>query len=102
MKFKIKYFIEISDHDGYCSGSECELQIKRRSVIVSVDNVGFNHYKVGQKVLLSDFNWQSCLPEYTEINMRGSCYCTTSVDCAQRNLHGHDYRYTIYSVRRVE
>ena len=100
MLLKIKYIVEISDHDGYCSGGECEFQVKRRTKIVTCPFMP--DYEVGSKIPLWEYDFATLLPPWAKLNVFGSNYCKTSEESKEHNLHGHDYRYVVYSVRRVD
>lgn len=96
MKIKIKARLEISDHDGYCSGSECEYKTEIITQIVE----------------LSQKKYESCLSEidtnvWTQfldtpfIHSRGSYYCENSLESIDQGIDKHDFKYTILSVKTI-
>ena len=95
MKAKITARLETSDHDGYCSGEECEYKCKIIKRIVNAPDQ-YKTYKYGEIDDLSEYDWEKLLepPELGE----GSSYCSLSPECEENNLGVHDYRYTIISV----
>ena len=100
MKAKIIAKLETSDHDGYCSGGECEYEVKTESYIIEVP-CEYKNYPVGK---LNNFDehgidWDKLLPE--PILNDGSGYCDLSSNCSNHDLGIHDYRYTIISVELI-
>ena len=91
MKVKIKAKLEISDHDGYCSGGECEYSFSIKEYIIDVPNDEYNEYD-GNYI-----NWVYYLPK-PNIDTWGSGYCDLSNECNVNGLDKHDYRYTILEV----
>lgn len=98
MKVKIVYELEISDHDGYCSGNECEYTKECKEYIVEIpddENIdlldlhGFN-----------DLYWKDLLPR-VNIDTWGSGYCDSSKECYENNMDKHSYRYRIVHILRV-
>ena len=88
MKLKIISKLETSDHDGYCSGGECEYECKIVENIVDVPE----KYKSNPKGILykydecdniqdndndNEYDWEKLLPK-PEINDSGSYYCKLS------------------------
>ncbi len=96
MKVKIISKLETSDHDGYCSGEECEYECKHVETIVPVPNM-YKSYPKGKINDLDKFDWIKLLPE-PDLNTSGSYYCDNSDECETKGLGSHDYRYTILSV----
>ncbi len=84
MKFKIVAKLEISDHDGWCSGGECEYTHTIKNYIVNIPD---EEYYDG-------INLINFLPT-PEINTWGSYYCDLSDESKKNNLSNHDYKYTI-------
>lgn len=85
--YKITARLETSDHDGYCSGSECEYT---SSVVEKV-----------VKRKKGDFNtrWEDFLDHP---NVQGnSYYCRVSGQCKQAGLDQHEYRYTVLTVEEI-
>jgi hypothetical protein len=100
-KIKITAYLETSDHDGYCSGNECEY---KKTIIEHIFDFAQNeNNKNLQLGLLNDYNendWIKYLPE-PKLNLSGSYYC----DCYLKNKYGlnkHDYKYKIKSIEIIE
>ena len=87
MKVKITAKLEISDHDGYCSGGECEYTHNIEDYIIDIPD---EEYYDG-------INWIIFLPT-PKINNYGSYYCDNSNKSVEVNLDRHDFRYTIIKV----
>lgn len=100
-KAKIRAKLEISDHDGYCSGEECEYEIKNVSHIVDLPDQ-YKSYPEGKIKNIDEFtiDWKKLLPE-PELNNHGSYYCRVSNECEAHGLEQHDYKYTIQSIEIV-
>jgi hypothetical protein len=101
MKAKIIAKLETSDHNGYCSGAECEYEVKTQSYIVDLSD----QYKNYPKGKLNDFDeygvdWEKLLLEPVLNN--GSCYCDVSEESNTHGLGCHDYRYTVLSVEIID
>lgn len=99
MKALISYKLETSDHDGYCSGNECEYECKIDKIIVDVP-YQYKSHPLGTIDDPEEYNWIQLLPE-PELN-DGSCYCELADDCVLHGLGIHDYKYTILSVVLVD
>lgn len=103
MKAKITARLEISDHDGYCSGDECEYS---SSIVVKKVDVPeeYDDYGYGKINNLNEYNWEQFLepPELDDRGYHCSYYCCLSDECIAHGLNVHDYRYTILSVKLVE
>lgn len=95
MKAKITARLETSDHDGYCSGEECEYECKIIERIVNAPEQ-YKNSKPGKIDDLSEYDWENFL-EPPELN-KGSYYCSLSPKCKENKLGVHDYKYTIISV----
>lgn len=100
LKAKITAKLETSDHDGYCSGEECEYEVKTQSYIVDLPSE-YANYPMGKLNNLDEYgvNWERVLPE--PIINNGSGYCDLSEECVNHDLGIHDYRYTILSVEII-
>jgi hypothetical protein len=100
MKAKIISKLETSDHDGYCSGEDCQYECKQIETVVELPNMYKLHPK-GKLSNLDEFNWVMLLPE-PELNKTGSYYCNLSNECETNGLDLHDYKYTILSVEIID
>ncbi len=90
MKVKIKAKLEISDHDGYCSGNECEYSYSIKEYIVDIEDISVN---------LNNLIKYLPIPE---INNHGSYYCDSNKESDDNNLDKHSYNYTILEVVIIE
>ncbi len=79
--------LEISDHDGYCSGNECVYKSKNKKYIRTIPED-----KVNKPI--NDPYWIELL-QCSNINNTGSYNCKLSRQCIERNLGFHEYKYTI-------
>ena len=101
LKAKIIAKLETSDHDGYCSGGECEYEVKTVTYIIEVP-CEYKNYPVGKLNNFDEYgiDWDKLLPE-PDLNNYGSGYCDLSDECDNNNLDKHDYRYTIISIELI-
>ena len=90
LKVQITVKLEISDHDGYCSGDESEYKFIIKKYIRKVKSTDISHY--------NDSFWINLLPE-PKINYNGSYYCDISKKSKEHKLDRHEYRYTIINVK---
>ena len=85
----VKYKITISDHDGYCSGSECELTTKEYKKLLKnipeLDDIR-DYAKYADRV-------------YTN---RGSGYCNLNQEVIEEGLDRHDYNISVISAKIVK
>lgn len=91
-KVKVKAKLEIADHDGYCSGGECEYSCSIKEYIIDAPYYTPND--------TSDLNLQyliDLLPE-PKIDTWGSGYCDLSDECKLNDLYKHSHKYTILEV----
>lgn len=84
---------EISNHDGYCSGGECELttRVYKKQVEVEMGEITNNleyFEKYADKVVCED-----------GVN---SNYCDLGEDVVSAGLTAHEYRITIMRVSLVD
>lgn len=110
LKILITALLEISDHDGYCSGNECEYTLRKIVHLCDVPEE-YQDYEVGklekeeEKEEWSDKEWSEYwihyLPEQ-EVNTHESYYCELNPGCESVGLERHDYRYTILNVEIVD
>lgn len=97
---RITTILETSDHDGYCSGSECYYESERK-IFVFVTPTQYEKSSIG---FIEDYDEKDIihlLPK-PQINMSGSCYCINSIEADERDLCIHDYRYNIISVEIIQ
>lgn len=82
----VNYILETSDHDGYCSGDECEYAKDNLDAILAIpDNVKD----------VDGFCW-GVLNEIANSKLGGgSGYCDLSPESIANNLANHDFRVTI-------
>ena len=86
----IDYTVETSDHDGYCSGSECEYDSYRLNT----------SFVIPSDIDISVKKWcKYRLKEKHESEMGGgSGYCDLSNESILHNLDLHECRVTIHSI----
>lgn len=100
MKCKITAKLETSDHDGYCSGNECEYKCEIIETIIDVPEI-YKSYPLGKLNNVNEYEWTTFLPTYI-VNQCGSCCCNLSPKSIRNGLGIHDYEYTILSVEIIE
>ena len=84
---------EVSDHDGYCSGGECDLSTRIYNKIVEV-NVN---------EITNDLQYYIKYADEVIIDDEGSSYyCDLGDDAKSAGLGPHDYRITVLKVKLVE
>ncbi len=83
---------EISNHDGYCSGGECDLSTRIYNKIVEVDVNEINN----------DLQYYIKYADDVIINNDGSYYCDLGDDAKIAGLGQHDYRITVLKVNLVD
>jgi hypothetical protein len=90
--------LEMNNHDGYCSGDECQYTKKIVKVNIVVPEQYINS-PVGKIVNTREYKWANHLP-VPDVNYCGSGYC----ECRQPEggVGQHEYRYTIKKVEIVE
>ena len=73
---RLKFNVISNDHDGYCSGGECEEdeKIVYKNVLHNIDEY-FEKYNKGDKITGADF--EIIKEEYEDVKAlpSGSCYC---------------------------
>jgi len=96
MKAKITAIFATSDHDGYCSGNECEYKTERMQFVIDVPEGMKN------KINEEDYNdWKKYLPTHN-LSEGGSNYCDLSNECVEKGLDRHEYEYTIISIEVID
>ena len=88
---KVTAKLETSDHEGYCSGNECQYERK------TVQETILLPAKIRNVQDLAEHNLEGYLPK-PDLNYYGSCYCDLSSKCEKHGLRCHDYKYTIKSI----
>ncbi len=92
MKVKIKAKLEIADHDGYCSGGECEYSCSIKEYIIDAP-----YYTPNDTSKLNLQYLINLLPT-PKIDTWGSGYCDLSDECKLNDLDKHSHKYTILEV----
>ena len=99
-KIQINAKLFKSDHNGYCSDNECELELSIVNHIINVPKEYFN-YPEGDITEINQDYWIKFLPE-PKINSNGSYYCRNSSSCICNGLGIHDYKYVINWIKIIE
>ena len=96
--------LEMNNHDGYCSGDECQYtkKIVKANIVVPDE---FKDFPVGRcdkrkrRCEKIEYKWANHLP-LPDVNYSGSEYC----EChkPEGGVGKHEYRYTIKKVEIVE
>ena len=93
MKIVITAQLETSNHDGYCSGDECEYESRIVNEIVDIWDTGVvSLHEIPHSDLIS------LLPKPRVDDEQQSMYCERSPEVREHGLDVHDYRYTIIAV----
>lgn len=78
MSFKI----QVSDHDGYCSGNECEYNEWIEHIVDWQDkDINAEQREIEKRL-------------EANLNLNGSGYCKASFEAGKHGLVNHDYRIT--------
>ncbi len=96
-KIQINAKLYKSDHNGYCSDNECELELSIVNYIIDIPREYIN-YPEGDILEIDQDYWIKFLPEQ-KINSSGSYYCINSTSSICNGLGIHDYKYIINSVK---
>ena len=88
---QITFKEEVSDHDGYCSGGECELTTRIYKKVIHVD--------VGE--IANRLEYFTKYADEVICNEDGSYYCDVSDDAKTAGLQQHDHRVTVLNVELV-
>ena len=83
---------EVSDHDGYCSGGECDLSTRIYTRVVAVD----------ASEITNDLHYYIIYANAVICNDDGSYYCDLGEDAKKAGLEKHDYRVTVLAVKLVD
>jgi hypothetical protein len=99
MKAKITAKLETSDHDGYCSGNECEYEsfIVEKKVNIPQE---YKNHEVGKIININEYEWENFL-DPPVLNDYGSHYCELSCKCEECGVERHDYKFTIITVEII-
>ena len=89
---QITFKEEVSDHDGYCSGGECELTTRIYKKVIHVD--------VGE--IANRLEYFTKYADEVICNEDGSYYCDLSDDAKTAGLQQHDHRVTVLNVELVD
>ena len=90
-KVIIYYTLELSDHESYCSGNECEYSFENKILEVDIENPVIDRDDEGRIKNQDDFIRHIPKPFIDG----GSGYCDLSEESVAHNLDIHEYRITI-------
>lgn len=79
----VNFEVRISNHDGYCSGNECELEINQYTKLIK---------NVPKEKYINDYVKYA---NSVEIFNHGSGYCYLNKDCSDIGLQRHDYHISV-------
>ncbi len=97
MKINITAFLETSDHDGYCSDSECSYSKKVVNENIDID-IKLLYFPITDE---NKNQFIKFLPE-PYINSEGSYFCYNSTKSTYYGINKHDYRYTIIDFKILD
>lgn len=100
MKAVVEYTLEVSDHDGYCSGGDCEYKKESKMYIIDVPDV-LKDTPEGVLENPQEYDWSVHLPK-PKLNNYGSGYCNISQKAQDAGLERHDYKITVTKVEIVQ
>jgi hypothetical protein len=89
---QITFKEEVSDHDGYCSGGECELTTRIYKKVIHVD--------VGE--IANRLEYFTKYADEVICNDDGSYYCDLRDDAKTAGLQKHDHRVTVLNVEVID
>ena len=109
-KIVLAYQVETSDHDGYCSGAECEYEwnIEYKEYDIKMLPKRLQNFKIGTEIniendleiIVDSLGVKRELERDVESGMGGeSMYCELSEECFEHNLHIHEFRITPLSAK---
>lgn len=96
-RVRLTLLIETSDHDGYCSGDECEYTQTKVRVLVPVPDE-FQDSAVGTQLECWLDYWDSYREDYqtqTPVNAGYSHYCLNSKESVAHDLERHECRVRV-------
>jgi hypothetical protein len=104
---RVKFLVEISDHDGYCSGEDNEYSSYCKSINICIDPY-INHTYLMQLVnntLLNAYNCCKTIGTWDDLNFHNdfstlvpnmyneqSGYCGPSQESVNHNMNNHSFR----------
>ena len=94
--FRISALLETSDHDGYCSGEECEYGAIQGDYEVQIPAKDVPAEEAEGLAAFKRF-----LPEPMVGDSAQSHWCDISCRCTQAGLGKHEYRYTVLSATEL-
>lgn len=98
-RVRIRAKLYTSDHSGYCSGDECDLDVSEVDILVDVPECHLDEARTTGKVPLHPKRvWKDLLPEPELEDLRKSGYCEVSERARAKGLGHHDYKYKIKQV----
>ena len=97
---KITYKLETSDHNGYCSGEECEYEEREKTFVMPVPKE-LSQYKIGDKIPVTEYEWKMPRRLKPQLNLRPGGCCGVSRECVARGLSQHDFNYTVMAYEMV-
>lgn len=90
---RITFKEEVSDHNGYCSGEECELYTQIYKKVVEVDT----------KEITNNLQYYRKYANAIDVGgMGGSYSCRVSDEVTKSGLNRHDVRISVLKVKLVE
>lgn len=96
---KIKFTVEISDHDGYCRVSLCKYKIEKKSIEVELKDEDFLENRV-----LRELNYYKKFINVQGIlqgKVRYDDTCILSKDSIKNRLGRHEFRINIENVNLI-
>ena len=95
-KVIIYYTLELSDHDSYCSGNECEYSIKNKIFEVDIENPVIDRDDEG--LIKNQDDFIRLIPKPSMGHPMNSHCCRLSEESVAHNLGRHEYRITVDDV----
>jgi len=93
--------VEKSDHDGYCSGDECEYSVENITQIVNYPSKG--DLKIGDKIDPELISGSEYLNSFEPcLNYSGSRFCDNSVESNKNGLELHDFKITVIKATVID
>jgi hypothetical protein len=89
---QITFKEEVSDHDGYCSGGECELTTRIYKKVIHVD----------VSEIANRLEYFTKYADEVICNDDGSYYCDLRDDAKTAGLQKHDHRVTVLNVEVID
>jgi hypothetical protein len=95
----LKYTLEVSDHDGYCSGEECDYVCEKKTVRVEIPREEAARIETMSRAELARYT--GLVPQ-PKLNESGSYYCRPNKQGKQAGLDRHDFKVTILKGKRAD